>query len=316
MCGAITDRIIMIEISGFTFVRNGFTYGYPFLASIRSLLPIVDELVVVVGDSTDGTREAIEELGDHKIKIIDSIWDEESRTNGKIFAQQTNIGIAHTKGNWCFHLQVDEVLHESAKETILAYIQTANGLDEIDGLIFPFYHFWGDYDHIRNTRKTHRFEIRAFKNNRNVFSYHDSQGFRKYTSFNTYEANEKGAKLNVLNTGVPVYHYSYARNPRLMQKKFIYFNRFYHDDSWIKRHINRITFDYRDVDKLELFKGEHPVYMKEIINRKDWDFIHDISKSNMSLRYRFLYEFEKLTNYRLFEYKNYKLKKLRAKNLS
>jgi len=306
----------MIEISGFTFVRNGFTYGYPFLSSIRSLLPIVDELVVVVGDSTDGTREAIEKLDDHKLKIIDSIWDEETRNNGKIFAQQANNGIAHITGNWCIHLQVDEVLHESAKKSILKFIETANTFEEIDGLIFPFYHFWGDYNHIRNTRKTHRFEVRAFKNHRNIFSYRDSQGFRKYKSFSSYEADEKGTKLNVLNTDIPIYHYSYSRNPRLMQKKFIYFNQFYHNDSWIKKYADKREFDYSDVDKLELFKGEHPVYMKDIINKKDWDFEHDISKTNMSLRYRFLYEFEKLTNYRLFEYKNYKLKKLRAKNLS
>jgi len=300
----------MIKISGFTYVRNGFTYGYPFLASIRSLLPIVDELVVVVGDSTDGTREAIEKLDDHKLKIIDTIWDEENRGSGKIFSQQANIGIKHSTGDWCFHLQVDEVLHESAKDKILEFIKLANRLNDIDGLIFPFYHFWGDYDHIRNTRSTHRFEIRAFRSGRNCFSYRDSQGFRKYKSFNTYEANEKGTKLIVLKTEIPIYHYSYARNPKLMKKKFNYFNRFYFDDSWIKKNTNDLEFDYNDVDKLELFLGEHPIYIKEIISKKDWDFVYDPSKSNMSFKYKLLNKLEQLTNYRLFEYINYNLKQL------
>ena len=43
-----------MKISGFTYVRNGFKYGYPFIPSIQSLLPLVDELIVVVGDSAGG----------------------------------------------------------------------------------------------------------------------------------------------------------------------------------------------------------------------------------------------------------------------
>ena len=48
-----------MKISGFTYIRNGIKLGYPFVQSISSLLPIVDEMIVVVGDSDDGTREAV-----------------------------------------------------------------------------------------------------------------------------------------------------------------------------------------------------------------------------------------------------------------
>ena len=58
-----------MKISAFTYVRNGKTFGYPFIESIKSLLPIVDEYIVVVGDSSDGTREAVENIGNDKIKI-------------------------------------------------------------------------------------------------------------------------------------------------------------------------------------------------------------------------------------------------------
>ena len=34
-----------MKISGFTFLRNGQRLGYPFVASIRSILPLVDEFV-------------------------------------------------------------------------------------------------------------------------------------------------------------------------------------------------------------------------------------------------------------------------------
>ena len=41
------------SISGFTFIRNGVELGFPFEASMRSLLPLVDEFVIAVGRSQD-----------------------------------------------------------------------------------------------------------------------------------------------------------------------------------------------------------------------------------------------------------------------
>lgn len=211
-----------MRIAAFTYIRNGFSYQYPFVESIKSVLPIVDEMIVVVGDSTDGTREAVEAIGSSKIRIIDSVWDMELRKGGKIFAIQTNIGLLEAKGDWLLHIQADEVLHESEAEQIVKYMQIADKYNDIDGLLFPYYHFWGDYNHIRPTREVHHYEIRAFKPNRNVYSYKDSQGFRKYTSYESYQNGEKGEKLRVLDCGVRIYHYSYCRNPKLMQQKSKY----------------------------------------------------------------------------------------------
>ena len=144
-----------MQIDGFTYVRNGFKMGYPFLASIQSLLPIVNRLIVVVGNSDDGTREAIENLNNDKIEIVDNIWDENKRNSGDIFREQSDIGINHLTGDWAFHLQADEVLMESSIDEILKLIKLADGIDYVDGLLFPFYHFWGDYKHIGNPRRTH-----------------------------------------------------------------------------------------------------------------------------------------------------------------
>jgi hypothetical protein len=50
---------VSASISGFTFLRNGVKLGFPFEASVRSLLPLVDEFVVAVGRGEDDTREMI-----------------------------------------------------------------------------------------------------------------------------------------------------------------------------------------------------------------------------------------------------------------
>jgi len=53
--------------------------------------------------------------------------------------------------------------------------------------------------------------------------------------------------------------------------------------------------------------------MKEAIESQDWEFKYDPSKSNMRLKDKILYPIEKYFGYRLFEYKNYKLKQLPKK---
>lgn len=293
-----------MRIEGFTYVRNGFKMGYPFLPSINSLLPVVDRLFVVVGDSEDGTREAVENLQDDKIVIVDSIWEEEKRVNGEIFKDQANLGLQKITGDWAIHIQADEVISEADGKKLLSYIRKADDREEVDGLLFPFYHFWGDYQHVRRTRRTHAFEIRAFKNKRNVQSYRDSQGFR---IFNPAPSDNKGTKLKVLKTDIPIYHYAYTRNPKLMNKKSNYFQRFWHSNDWLKNNTKEADFDYNKVDRLESYEGSHPVYMEEVIKQKDWVFNYDPSKSNMRFKDRILNGFERQFNHRLFEYKNYKI---------
>lgn len=91
-----------MRIAGFSFVRNGFDYGVPFIESIQSVLPICDEFVIAVGDAKDGTREAILAMGSDKIKIIDTTWDMSLREGGKVFAQQTTIALDISKKNFSF----------------------------------------------------------------------------------------------------------------------------------------------------------------------------------------------------------------------
>ena len=62
-----------MKVSGFTFVKNAVKYGYPVVESITSLLPIVDEMIVCLGDSEDETNKLIESIGSDKIKIINSV---------------------------------------------------------------------------------------------------------------------------------------------------------------------------------------------------------------------------------------------------
>ena len=80
-----------MKVSGFTIARNVIKYNYPILESIRSILPICDEFVINVGDSTDGTLALIHSLKDPKIRIIENIWDPSRKA--EVLSQQTNLAL-------------------------------------------------------------------------------------------------------------------------------------------------------------------------------------------------------------------------------
>ena len=99
-------------ISGFTFIRNAVKFDYPIVEAITSILPICDEFIVNVGNSDDDTLSLITSIGSEKIKIIESVWDENLRIGGQVLAQQTDIAFSNCISDWCFYIQADEVVHE------------------------------------------------------------------------------------------------------------------------------------------------------------------------------------------------------------
>lgn len=58
-----------MRVSGFTFVQNAVRLDYPIVESIKSILPIVDEFVVNVGASDDGTIELVRGIESQKIRL-------------------------------------------------------------------------------------------------------------------------------------------------------------------------------------------------------------------------------------------------------
>ena len=63
----------MPKVSGFTIVRNAVKLDFPLEASIRSILPLCDEVVVNVGRSEDATLDLVRAIRDPKIRILERI---------------------------------------------------------------------------------------------------------------------------------------------------------------------------------------------------------------------------------------------------
>lgn len=293
-----------MKVSAFTFIRNALKYDYPVIASINSILPIVDEFVVCVGNSDDGTEALIRNIASPKIKIVPSVWDDSLREEGKVLAVETNKALDATAADadWLFYLQADEVVHEQylpvIKEAMLRYKDDK----AVEGLLFRYVHFYGSYYYVADGRKWYSHEIRVIRNNKKIRSYRDAQGFR---------LDDK--KLNVKKIDAAIYHYGWVKNPVFMQKKRKENARFWINEQEEKEWMAKMEkegeqFDYSQIDSLSLFEGSHPAVMKERVAAEDWTFEHNIKKKNFkNIKHRFLYFLNKKFGWRPFEYRNYRL---------
>jgi len=93
-----------MKVSGFTFVRDAVRLDYPIVESIQSILPIVDEFVVNVGASDDGTLDLVRSIPSPKIRIVESTWNPNLSSGGYVLSQQTNIALFNCTGDWAIYL--------------------------------------------------------------------------------------------------------------------------------------------------------------------------------------------------------------------
>ena len=108
-----------MKVSAFTFIKNGQILGYPFLQSIQSVLPIVEEFVVNVGESEDDTLALIKSIPSSKIRFIQSKWNDSMQDRGYVYGQQKMIAQYNCTGDWAFYIDGDEVYHENELEQII-----------------------------------------------------------------------------------------------------------------------------------------------------------------------------------------------------
>lgn len=250
---------MMPPVSGFSFVRNAIKFGYPVAEALRSVAPLVDELVVAVGRSEDGTLELVRSLGIPQLRIVETVWDDSLRRGGHILAQQTNVALAECRHPWAFYIQADEVVHEQDYPHIRAALDRWAQDDAVDALRFRFIHFEGTYAYVNKVR--YRTQCRLVRNNGTLESVGDAAGFGR----------KDGARLHSRPSGAAIYHYGWARAPELMRTKTLAFDRLWLDDDAVARRWKDVPADaFGQVDIAFRFRGTHPAVMKERIGAATW----------------------------------------------
>ena len=290
-----------MKVSGFTFVRNAIKFDYPIMEAITSILPVCDEMIVAVGNSDDATLALIKSINSPKIKIIQTTWDDTLREGGKVLAIETNKALATLSpdSDWYFYIQGDEVVHEQYLPNIQKAMQDNLNDPKVEGLLFKYLHFYGSYQYVADAQRWYRQEIRIIRNQGNITSYRDAQGFRTIDD----------KKLSVKWIEAFVYHYGWVKSPEIQKEKMKSSINFWTTDEesvGVKKHYED-NFDYSEIDSLTNFNGTHPAVMQARIARVNWQFDFDIREKKLSLKNRFRAWIEKLTGWRIGEYKNFKL---------
>lgn len=292
-----------MKVTGFTFIRNAIVNDYPVAEAIRSILPLCDDFVVALGNSTDETAALIKSISSDKIKIIDTVWDDSLQGGGQVFAEETNKAIKAISPDtdWMIYIQGDECIHEKYHDVIRQEMKDNLDDKKIEALLLKYTHFYGSYDYYAHSRRWYRREIRVLKNLPGIHSYRDAQGFRI-----------DDRKLRVKLIDAFIYHYGWVKAPKALQGKNRNFNLFYQTQDWIEQNYPvQESFDFRNADRLIKFNGTHPKVIQDRITATNWTFSEDITKSipKMNLKRRLLQKIEDLTGIRLFEYRNYKIVK-------
>ena len=286
-----------MKISAFTFIKNGEILGYPFLESIKSVLPLVDEFVINVGESEDNTLTLIEGLQEPKIRIIESKWNDKMRDRGFVYGQQKMIAQFNCTGDWAFYLEGDEIVHEQDLEIIKKACQLHLDNPKVEAIVSDYYHFYGNTNTYLWSPGWYRTAPRIIKNS--IRSYAPDGLF-----WLVLDKNKIGRYPNAVLCNAHIYHYGWVRSEEQMNLKSQKVQQY-----WNKKHE---AIDYRAIDHqiLKEFKGTHPAIMKEWLSKEAslFEANPDYILSKKEKKHRLMLKLESLFGVELSK-KHYRLVK-------
>ena len=286
----------MVKVSGFTIVRNAIKLDFPVEASIRSILPLCDEVVVNVGHSDDETLALVRSIGDPKIRIIETEWDMTKRNT--VLGFETHRAMRACTSRWGVYIQADEVLHERGIGELAAALQAADADPRIEGLLVRYLHFYGGFDTIATHRRWYRREVRVVRlaPELDIRPYQGAQGFR---------VGPDHRKIKARLTEAQMFHYGWARPAQALREKRDLGRTMY---PWRNADVSRPLLDW--MPGLEPFRGNHPAAAQEWIKARHVDPERVIAPRRFRwrfVRYYLSTMIERLTGVRVFEFRNYEI---------
>ncbi len=256
-----------MKTSGFTFLRNGQKFGYPFVASIRSILPIVDEFVIALGPCDDDTEKLLREIGDPKIRVIPTQWNECIRSDysvkGFVYGQQKSIALFNCTGDWAFYLEADEVVHENDLPKIRAAMEHHLNDGRVEALAFDYLHFYGNANTYAWSPGWYRSEVRIIRNTIPAWS-------SESLFFNVVIGHKQSRYPRAAHTGATIYHYGWVRSEAQMNLKATATRKY-----WDDKPASGVDYSKIDPAVLKLFTGIHPKVVQGWLSKAEGLFKAD-----------------------------------------
>ena len=284
-----------MKVSAFTFIKNGQLLGYPFIQSIKSILPIVDEFVINVGLGDDNTLDEIKKINDSKIRIIQSCWNDNMKDRGFVYGQQKMVAQYNCTGDWAFYIEGDEIYHENDLDKIYMSMKDNLNNSNVEALIFDFYHFYGNGNSYLDSPGWYRSEARIIKNS-----------LRTYAPDGLFwlvlDSNKVGRYPKAKHTGAKCYHYGWVRSEAEMNLKSEKVQKYWGEKA------KKIDYSKMDQSIIKEFNGSHPKIIKDWLPNDNEVFKADTNYklSKKQKRHRVMIIIEKFLGLELSK-KHYKL---------
>jgi len=286
-----------MKVSAFTFIKNGQLLGYPFIQSIKSILPIVDEFIINVGLGEDSTLDEIKKINDPKIRIIQSHWNDNMKDRGFVYGQQKMVAQYNCTGDWAFYIEGDEIYHENDLDRIHMSMKEHLNNSNVEALIFDFYHFYGNGNSYLDSPGWYRTEARIIKNS-----------LRTYAPDGLFwvvlDSNKNGRYPKAKHTGAKCYHYGWVRSENQMNLKSEKVQKYWGGSA------KKIDYSKMDQSIIKKFQGTHPKIIQNWLPNDIGLFKADPSYklTNKQKKHRIMIFFENLFGLELSK-KHFKLVK-------
>jgi len=250
-----------VAISGFTFIRDAVRCDYPVVESINSILPIVDEFVVNVGRSSDGTLDLVRSIDSPKIRIIESEWNSNVRAGGFVYAQQPDVALFNCRGRWAFYLQSDEVIHEDDLPHLDDMMHQYADDPQTDALALERVNFHGDYQSIAAIPWGDPWSCRIVKPHHFMLSRGDAAGFTVHPKY-----KERGRCPRTVRTQAREFHYPGLKSTNALHAKCEVEAQVWGEREFEPHESSAKAF-YETVPRqfIERYEGTHPAVMTDRI---------------------------------------------------
>lgn len=242
----------------FSIVRNGITNGYPFVEAYGSWLRDADRIVIVDGESDDGTKEALDELAAvaPHVEVVSHPWPG-SETGGVAIAELTQaaLELARPTAARLVYVQADEVFTPAQRRIMRDGGATAL---EFGGCI----NFWNSFDAVLANDFPLRY-VRAFPADDAVRSIGDGFSF------------ELGS-IPVERTSEEILHYGWCFPVNILRKHLSH-SRLYRDHPAyaLRGRLARLLLDTGSFDR-KLLDALAPQYRPVAYGREHPDSVQHL----------------------------------------
>lgn len=256
----------MKTLGGYTVIRNGISLDYCWEEAVRSLLGVCDSVVICDSDSTDGTRQVMDEWAksEPKIKICNWAWPEPVGRSHNWFVEWFNYAREHLHTDWQLMVDADEVVHEDS------YDEIRRAVRDNKALICRRLNFWKDHRHLIPPGHCCGHEVIRV----------GPQRMWLPTDCPDLRAKEISSVAEMSN--VQVYHYGFIRKPAAFFKKERLLQKYYFNSydprlerAQVKQEANGSNWmencEVGYQDKLIQFEGSHPLVAHKWLHERGYD---------------------------------------------